>query len=105
MLLILAMTQPVLHLPSSAVSIAYVLDVSKSISPSSLQESIEWIRRTNTAGNPSHSRFIAFAANSKSFDRIEDLTQVAVSATSKCQCDQSEPDEYLSGIGTGAARV
>jgi len=79
LLLILAMTQPVLHLPRSAVSIAYVIDVSKSISPSALQESIEWIRRTNAAGKPSHSRFIAFAANSKSFDRIEDLTQVAVS--------------------------
>jgi hypothetical protein len=64
-LLILAMTQPILHLPRTAVSIVYALDVSKSISPSALQQSIEWIRRTNVAGNPSHSRFIALRRTPK----------------------------------------
>jgi len=92
-LLVVAMMQPILRWPGAPVSAVYLLDVSQSVSPSAIQDAIQWIRQTNDAGKPSSSRFIAFAANSKGFDRLEELTQVAVaSQAGRNAIDQSQTD-------------
>jgi len=78
-LLILALIQPTLYRYGSEVSAVYLLDISESVSSSSIQNAIQWIRTTNDAGRPSDSRFIAFASNSIPFETLEDLTQVSVS--------------------------
>jgi len=92
-LLVLAMMQPVLRLPGAAVSVVYLLDVSQSVAPSAIQNALQWIRQTNDSGNPSDSRFIAFGGNSLGFERLEDLTHVAVSSqTSRNAVDQSQTD-------------
>jgi Ca-activated chloride channel homolog len=91
MLLVLAMMQPVVRLPGASVSAVYLLDVSQSVSPSAIQEAIQWIRKTNDAGKPATSWFIAFAGNSIGFERLEDLTQVSVSSqASRNAVDQSQ---------------
>ena len=90
---VLAMMQPVFYWPGAAVSAVYLLDVSQSVSPSAIQDAIQWIRQTNEAGKPSNSRFIAFAANSMGFERLEDLTQVPVSSQAgRNAVDRSETD-------------
>lgn len=78
-LLILALMQPTFYRYGSAISTVYLLDVSESISSASIQDAIQWIRRTADAGHASDARFIAFASNSISFETLEDLTQVSVS--------------------------
>jgi len=80
LLLVLALMQPIFYREGSAVSTVYLLDVSESISSSAMQDAIHWIRKTNEAGQPSDSRFIAFAANSIAFDTLDELTQVSVSS-------------------------
>jgi uncharacterized membrane protein len=77
--LVLALMQPVLYKSSNAVSIAYLLDVSESVEPAALKESIAWIEKTNAEGRPDHAQFIAFGSNSMTFDSVENLRKVQVS--------------------------
>ena len=78
-LLVFALMQPTFFRNGSAVSVVYLLDVSESISSAAIQNAIQWIRKTNDTAHPSDARYIAFAANSISFDSLDDLTQVSVS--------------------------
>ncbi len=89
--LVLALAQPVFHWHGSAVSVVYLLDVSQSVSASSIQSAIQWIRDTNDAGKPSEAGFIAFASNSLGFHELKEMTQVPVSAhASPNAIDQSQ---------------
>jgi uncharacterized membrane protein len=78
-LLLLALTQPILERPAAFVSVAYVLDVSQSVAPSAIKNAFDWIRRTNEAGGPDHSSFVAFASNALDFGSLDDLIKVEVS--------------------------
>jgi uncharacterized membrane protein len=78
-LLILALMQPTFYRYGSTISTVYLLDVSESVSSASIQNAIQWIRKTSGAGHPADARYIAFASNSISFDSLEALTQVSVS--------------------------
>jgi len=78
-LLILALMQPTFYRYGSTISTVYLLDVSESVSSASIQNAIQWIRKTSLAGHPADARYIAFASNSISFDSLEALTQVSVS--------------------------
>jgi uncharacterized membrane protein len=77
--LALAMTQPTLQRSSDRISTVYLLDVSQSVSPTALQDALAWIRKTDTDGDASHSRFLAFAANSLEFDSADALAKAPVS--------------------------
>jgi Mg-chelatase subunit ChlD len=79
----LALAQPILVRTARYLSVVYLLDVSQSVSPASVQEALQWIQKTHDAGNPEHARFIAFASNSMAFDRPEDLSRVRVSPTER----------------------
>jgi Ca-activated chloride channel homolog len=93
-LLILALMQPTLYRSSSAISAIYLLDVSESVSPSAIQNVLQWMQTTNDTWHPSDSRFVAFASNSISFKSLNELTQVSVSnhggQTGQNLIDQSE---------------
>src|SRR5215467_15983196 len=54
--LVFALAQPVFHWQGAAVSVVYLLDVSHSVSPSSIQDSIQWIHNANDVGKPSVAR-------------------------------------------------
>src|SRR5215475_8691327 len=60
-LIAFALMQPVLYRPGAWISVAYLLDISQSISPSAIQTAIQWIQQTNDTAHPDHSRFIPFA--------------------------------------------
>ena len=78
-LLILALMQPIFYRYGSAISTVYLLDISESVSSASIQNAIQWVRKTTDIGHPSDARYIAFASNSISFDSVDALTQVSVS--------------------------
>jgi hypothetical protein len=78
--LAVALMQPILYKTSTYVSVVYLLDVSQSVAPSAIQKAIDWIRKTNAAGNPDHSEFVAFGANSQDFKTIDELKKVKVSS-------------------------
>jgi len=78
--LVLALMQPVMNGSGNGVSVAYLLDVSESISPQAMESAIEWIAQANAEGNPDHSVFIPFAANSLVLENLEELRTVQVSS-------------------------
>jgi Ca-activated chloride channel family protein len=77
--IVLALMQPTIQRTSARISTVYLLDVSESVAPGSIQDALEWIRKTDAAGGAADSRFLAFAANSLVFDNASDLAQVKVS--------------------------
>jgi Ca-activated chloride channel homolog len=79
-LLALALMQPTLLRSSARVAVAYLLDVSQSVSPSAVQEGLEWIRKTSASGSSSSSTYVAFGANSLAFDTPEALAKAPVSS-------------------------
>jgi Ca-activated chloride channel homolog len=79
-LLALALMQPSLLRSSARVATVYLLDISQSVSPASVQDALEWIRKTDASGGASSSRFLAFGANSLAFDTPEALAKVPVSS-------------------------
>jgi len=92
-LIALALMQPVVYRSGSWISVVYLLDVSQSVSPQAIQSSMEWIQKTNDAGGPEHARFVPFAANSRVFDRLDQLKEVQVgSNASRNSIDQSGTD-------------
>jgi Ca-activated chloride channel homolog len=77
-LLATALTEPVLHRPADSLSVIYLLDISRSISPPAIDASIEWIQKVVDTGRPAQTRFIPFARNSAVFDDLEALKNVDV---------------------------
>ena len=79
-LLAMALMQPTLLRSSARVATVYLLDISQSVSPTAVQDGLTWIRKTDSAGGSSSSRFLAFGANSLAFDTPEELAKVPVSS-------------------------
>ncbi len=77
--LVLALMQPVMNGSGNGLSVAYVLDVSQSVSAQALESAIDWISQTNAEGSPDHSVFIPFARNSLVLDDLEELRTIQVS--------------------------
>src|SRR5881409_3812994 len=67
-LLALALMEPAIHRSAAPISVAYLLDVSQSVSPAEIQSAIQWIRRTNDSSSPHNALYIPFAANARAFD-------------------------------------
>src|SRR5262249_16633028 len=78
LLLVLALTQPVLYRSGAYMSVVYLLDVSQSVAPVEIQKGINWIRQTNNARSPVHARFVAFGSNAMAFDSLDEMTHVPV---------------------------
>jgi Ca-activated chloride channel homolog len=78
LLLAIALMQPALHRTGVWLSVVYLLDVSKSVSPGALQSATQWIKQTNDTGNPDSARFIPFARNSIQLGALDQLKDVQV---------------------------
>ena len=77
-LLLLALMRPLLNRPGKEISSIFVVDVSRSIAPEFLSAAIQWSGEAVEAGQPAHSRFIGFAAQSAIVVRAEELGSLAV---------------------------
>ena len=64
---VLAMTQPVLYRSGSWMAVAYVLDVSQSVDPRSIEDGIDWVEdaveRGASRGDGEAARLLAFGGN------------------------------------------
>ena len=78
-LLAVALMQPVFYRTSASMSVVYLLDISRSVSPGAIESAIEWIQQTTDIGRPAHARFIPFGRNSAVFENLEQLKNVDVS--------------------------
>src|SRR5438477_3309654 len=77
-LLAITLMQPALYRSGEWLSVIYLLDVSKSISPAAVQSATQWIKQTNETGKPDSARFIPFARNSMQFESLDQLKNVQV---------------------------
>ncbi|HWQ38901.1 MAG TPA: VWA domain-containing protein [Burkholderiales bacterium] len=76
--LVAALCQPVLQRASEAVSVAYVLDVSGSVSPRFVEEAMEWIAQLDARHEPAQSRYVVFADRARVFESLEDVRALPV---------------------------
>ena len=70
--------RPLLNRPGKEISSIFLVDVSRSIAPEFLSAAIQWSGEAVEAGQPAHSRFIGFAAQSAIVERAEELGSLAV---------------------------
>ncbi len=112
-LLALAAAKPVVIESSREISVIYAIDVSKSVAPTFLKQTIDWIRTLNERYHPAQVRYVAFASQARVLESAEDLLALQVSAESGNAAgvlDQSATDleqalrSALSGFGAGPAR-
>ena len=78
LLLAFALMQPVVYRSGPFVSVAYVLDVSRSVSPAAVQSAIRWIQQTNSSANPASVHFVPFGANAAVLETLNQLKSVSV---------------------------
>src|SRR5262249_57279807 len=78
-LLAVALAQPMLLERSRALSVVYAIDISKSVAPGFLRQTIDWIRAQNARYAPAQARFVVFASQARIFESVDDVLAVAVS--------------------------
>jgi uncharacterized membrane protein len=79
LLLTFSLAQPVWHTLGNPIAAVYLLDVSRSVAPESIESALKWIRETNLSANPSNAQFVVFGANPALFGDLSQLENVAVS--------------------------
>jgi uncharacterized membrane protein len=82
-LLAVALAQPMLLERSRALSVVYGIDISKSVAPGFLRQTIDWIRAKNARYAPAQARFVVFASQARIFESIDDVLGLAVSTEDK----------------------
>ena len=73
-----ALTQPVWNRASEAVSVVYALDVSGSVSPRFVSESLRWIAAINGRHQPAQAGYVVFADRARLFDSLEQVRAAAL---------------------------
>jgi uncharacterized membrane protein/uncharacterized protein YegL len=77
-LLLLALMRPHVNRPGTGMSVVFLVDVSRSISPEFLSAAIRWSGDAVAKGDPEHARFIGFAAQASMVSSAEALGTLAV---------------------------
>jgi uncharacterized membrane protein len=77
-LLVISLAQPVWHAATRDVSVVYALDVSRSVSPRSIESALKWMREA--ARSQADARYIAFADRPVLVNDLDGIAKVAVSA-------------------------
>ena len=78
-LLAAALARPVLLERSHEISVVYAIDISGSIAPAFLRQTIDWIRAQNARYSPAQARYVVFASQARILDSVEDVLAVPVS--------------------------
>jgi hypothetical protein len=79
-LLALACARPVLLEHSREISVVYAIDVSKSIAPAFVRQTIDWIRAENARHHPAQVRYVVFASQARLLESADDVLAIPVSA-------------------------
>jgi Mg-chelatase subunit ChlD len=75
-----ALTQPIWHRASDAVSVIYALDVSSSVSPRFVREALGWIDMVNGRHSAAQTRYVVFAERARVHDSLEEVRATALAA-------------------------
>ncbi|MBI1396000.1 MAG: VWA domain-containing protein [Betaproteobacteria bacterium] len=78
-LVIVAAAGPQTKTRTREVSVVYVVDVSRSVATSFLQQSLAWIGDLRERYHAAHARYVVFAATAERVERVEDIGSVVVS--------------------------
>lgn len=77
-LIVVALAEPMAVLRTGSMSVAYLVDVSRSMSSESLADALKWIGEAQVRGTPARAHFIAFGSGVQAFDTLEALQEVRV---------------------------
>jgi hypothetical protein len=81
-LVVLALMRPVWTAGSSAVSVVYALDVSRSVATAFIQSALEFTRRATKEGGPASARYVVFADSPRLAASVEAVSKLAVTQRS-----------------------
>jgi hypothetical protein len=108
---VLALTRPAMHKLSDDISVVYLIDVSRSVSASFVQQALQWAEALDARHRPAQSRVLAFADRAHEFDSFAQLAALAAGrGMEKLHLDRSATDledalsSTLPGFGQGYAR-
>lgn len=104
-LVILAMSQPVLHRSGSWLSVVYLLDVSHSIKPLAVDQAITWVQEAVDSGEADTSGFFAFGANAIEADDTAGLRAVRVADGSVLGAVDRSATDLAAAIERGLAAL
>ena len=77
-LLLLALCRPVIRARSGEVSVAFVVDVSRSVAAGAMQDAVAWSREASRGLGPGNAHFVAFADRPVSVPTADELMGVQV---------------------------
>src|SRR5215471_2401026 len=72
-LLTAALAQPVLLQRSREFSVVYAIDISKSIAPQFVRQTIDWIRAQNARYAPAQARYVVFASQARLLESADEV--------------------------------
>jgi uncharacterized membrane protein/uncharacterized protein YegL len=104
--IVLALLRPVLHRASDEVSVAYLVDVSRSVSTPFVEKALEWIDALDRRHRPAQSRLVAFAGGTRQLDSIAQLRALAAAqpvAGQAIRRDATDLEAALSSVLPGFA--
>lgn len=82
-LAVAALLEPSLLRTSQDISVAFVLDVSRSIAPTFIEASLQWIEDAVREGRPAHAVYIAFADHPETVEEPAGIRTLPVSQTGR----------------------
>ncbi len=94
-LLALALARPVLLERSREISVVYAIDISRSVAPAFLRQTLDWIRIENARHAPAQVRYVVFGNRARILDSADDVLGVPVTADAASApdaIDQSDTD-------------
>src|SRR3954453_22418526 len=94
-LLALALARPVLLERSRQISVVYAIDISRSVAPGFVRQTLDWIRTQNARHTPAQARYVVFADRARLVDSADDVLAVPVAvdaASARDAIDQSATD-------------
>ena len=76
LLLVVALMRPAIHNSAVRFSVAYLIDVSQSVSPASVDSAMQWMGRATNSKFSVRTHFIPFAANSLVLQNLDELKKI-----------------------------
>lgn len=77
-LLTFALMQPVIYRTGAWMSVVYLVDISQSVAPASIQAALEWVAQADREGRPDQAAYVPFSSNSVTLETLDALKSVEI---------------------------
>ena len=98
---VVALMRPTLQIKSADLSVAYVVDISASVSSHFLDQALNWIGQVNTKHKPAQSRLVVFADRAKLLDSVEEARSLTVATGDGPRSRQDLIHQSATNLETG----